>query len=91
MSRVPVTLDVDRYICSELEDLRKMYETRDFAHMLASIERIQRHANAMEEALHSNKYKEFYHALTYRYENLESLEDLKKLIKDQEDVIKERK
>ena len=61
MSKVPITIDVDRYVCSELQDLRKMYEHRDFSGMMASTERIQRHVTAMEEGLNSNKYSDFYH------------------------------
>jgi predicted DNA binding CopG/RHH family protein len=51
MSRVPFTIDVDRYICSELENMRNMYKNRDFSGMMANIERIQQHGTAMEEAL----------------------------------------
>ena len=60
MSKVPMTIDVDRYVCSELEEMRKMYKNRDFSGMMAAMERVQAHAQAMEDALYSNKYKEFF-------------------------------
>ena len=52
MSKVPYTIDVNRYICTELEYLRKMLVTHDFSMMPAVIERIQFHASSMEEALY---------------------------------------
>lgn len=52
MSKVPYTINVDRYICTELEYLRKMLVTHDFSMLPAAIERIQFHASAMEEALY---------------------------------------
>jgi len=52
MSKVPYTIDVNRYICTELEYLRKMLVTHDFSMMPAAIERIQFHASSMEEALY---------------------------------------
>ena len=51
MSKVPYTF-IDQYICTELENVRKMNENRDYSGLAASIERIQMHANAMESALH---------------------------------------
>jgi len=42
----------DDYICTELETLRKMHETRDYSGLAAVIERIQIHANAMESGLY---------------------------------------
>lgn len=55
MSKVPLTLDVDRYICTELEDMRNMVKHLDFSSLPASIERVQRHATAMEDGLFSQK------------------------------------
>jgi hypothetical protein len=52
MSKVPYTINVDRYICTELEYLRKMLVTHDFSMLPAAIERIQFHASSMEEALY---------------------------------------
>ena len=52
MSRVPYTINVNRYVCSELDHIRKMLETHDFSMLKASVERIQFHASAMEEALY---------------------------------------
>lgn len=52
MTRVPYTVNVDEYVCTELERLRKAYETRDFSSVLATVERIQVHVSAMENALH---------------------------------------
>jgi hypothetical protein len=52
MSKVPYTINVDRYICTELDVIRKMLETHDFSMLKATVERIQFHASAMEEALY---------------------------------------
>ena len=52
MSKVPYTIDVNRYICTELEYIRKMLETHDFSMLKATVERIQFHASSMEEALY---------------------------------------
>lgn len=52
MSKVPYTINVDRYICAELDTIRKMLETHDFSALSATVERIQYHASAMEEALY---------------------------------------
>lgn len=52
MTKVPYEVDVDRYVCTELELIRKAYETRDFAAILSIVERIQYHVSAMEDGLH---------------------------------------
>lgn len=52
MSKVPYTINVDRYICTELESIRKMLNTHDFSALAATVERIQYHASAMEDALY---------------------------------------
>lgn len=54
MSKVPYTVNVDEYICAALDYLRKMHETRDYSGLMATVERIQYHANAMESALDRN-------------------------------------
>lgn len=54
MSRVPYTVNVDEYICSALEQIRKMNVTHDYSSLLAVVERIQNHANAMEDAIYSS-------------------------------------
>lgn len=63
MSKVPYTINVDRYICTELETIRKMLETHDFSTLKATVERIQFHASAMEEALYR------YEGIKYRLKN----------------------
>ena len=52
MSKVPYTINIDRYICTELECVRKMNENRDYSMLAATIERIQYHASSMEDALY---------------------------------------
>jgi ribosomal 50S subunit-associated protein YjgA (DUF615 family) len=69
MSKVPYTINVDRYICTELEYIRKMLETHDFSTLKATVERIQFHASSMEEAL-------------YRYEGIRY--NLKDKVNDEE-------
>jgi hypothetical protein len=51
MSRVPYTINVDQYVCVELERIRTMLKTLDFSGLAASVERVQLHATAMEDAL----------------------------------------
>lgn len=55
MSKISYVVDVDRFVCSELEEIRKMYETRDFSGLLATVERIQHHVNNMEEGLYARR------------------------------------
>ena len=55
MSKVPYTVNVDRYICTELEDIRKMTKTLDFSSLLATVERIQHHSSAMEDSLYEQR------------------------------------
>ena len=63
MSKVPYTINVDRYICTELETIRKMLETHDFSMLKATVERIQYHASSMEEALYR------YEGIKYKLKN----------------------
>ncbi len=51
MSRIKYTVDVNEYICSALEQIRKMHETRDYSSLLAVTERIQHHADMMEKSI----------------------------------------
>lgn len=55
MSRVPYTVNVDEYICSELDRIRTMTKTLDFSLLPAIIERVQFHANSMENALYDGR------------------------------------
>ena len=58
MSKVPYTINVDEYICSALDQMRKMNDNRDYSGLAAAIERIQHHANQMENALYA--YEDLY-------------------------------
>lgn len=53
MSKVPYTVNVEEYVCSVLEEMRKMCKTLDFTALPARIENIQHHASKMEEAIHA--------------------------------------
>lgn len=53
MSRVPYTINVEEYVCTALEQIRGMVKSLDFSGLSAAIERIQFHANQMENALYS--------------------------------------
>lgn len=64
MSKVPYTINVNEYICSELETIRKMIKTHDFSMLPAVAERIQFHATAMESALYR------YDGIRYTIKNL---------------------
>lgn len=51
MSRVPYLVNIDAFICGELDEIRKMYKTLDFSSLPAIVERIQHHSNAMEQVI----------------------------------------
>lgn len=53
MSRVPYTIHVDEFVCTELERMRTMCKTLDFSGLPASIERVQYHATSMENGLYA--------------------------------------
>jgi len=55
MSRVPFTVNVEEYVCTELSRMRTMRDTHDYSGLLASIERVQQHVNRMETALYANE------------------------------------
>jgi hypothetical protein len=52
MSKIPYTIAVDRFVCSELELIRTMIKTYDFSSLAAVVERIQYHVSSMEDALY---------------------------------------
>lgn len=56
MSTVSITITLDRYICTELNEVRTMIKNLDFSTLPAIVERIQKHANAMEDALRNYNY-----------------------------------
>ena len=72
MSKVPYTINVDEYICTELDRLRKMKETLDFSMLPAIIERIQHHASSMESALYLYEDIKYCQVLT-QFENIEQI------------------
>lgn len=45
MSTVSITITLDRYICTELGEVRTMIKNLDFSTLPAIVERIQKHAN----------------------------------------------
>jgi len=53
MSKIPYTVNVNEYVCDNLEQIRTMLKTYDFSSLGAVVERIQYHANKMESALYS--------------------------------------
>lgn len=55
MSDIVFTMSVNNTLCSELEAIRKMNEVRDYSGLLACVERIQQHGNAMERGLFRNR------------------------------------
>lgn len=52
MAKVPYEINVERYVCTELDYIRKMCKNLDFSFLPATVERIQYHASAMESALY---------------------------------------
>lgn len=69
MSKVPYTIDLDRYVCTELEEIRKMNQNRDYSGLAAAVERIQHHGSAMEEALY--RYEGIKYRLAKEVDNKE--------------------
>lgn len=51
MTKVSITIELGKTLCSELADIRDMIKTLDFSSLSASVERIQKHGDAMEDAL----------------------------------------
>jgi len=81
MSKVPYTINVDRFICTELEEIRKMITTHDFSALAATVERIQHHGSAMEEALY--RYQGVKYGLVQAVKDKEvSDEAFRKKVKD---------
>ena len=81
MSRVPVTVNIDEFICTDLEYIRKMHKTRDYSQLMAVVERIQMHANAMESAIHN--YSGIKYRLAEKVNNSEvSDEEFRKISKE---------
>jgi hypothetical protein len=90
MSKVPYTINVNEYICSELETIRKMINTHDFSMLPAIVERIQFHASSMEQALYR------YDGIRYTIRNLlkedsdltdaEFRKKVKNIMKDVKDI-----
>lgn len=76
MSKVPYTINVEEYICSEIELIRKMTKTLDFSMLQATLERIQYHANHMEAALF--RYNDLKYTVTKIDEKDLSDEDFRK-------------
>lgn len=72
MSKVPFTINVDQYVCTELERMRVMIKTLDFSGLAASIERVQLHVTAMEDALY--KYSDVKHSITKKVKDTEVLD-----------------
>jgi len=87
MSKVPYTIDVNRYICTELESIRTMLKTFDFSPLPAIIERIQHHASSMEDALYNGKDKVY--TAVRDLKKIEEKQKDKKLKKDLNKIIKE--
>lgn len=88
MSKIPYTVNVEEYVCTELERIRKMNESRDYSSLLACIERIQFHVSQMEYALHSYElFKTVFKGKDWRGEmtDKELLKELKTLIKEVQD------
>ena len=55
MSKTPYTINLDDYVCSELERIRKSIKTLDFSGLEATVERLQYHGEKMEEALYKQR------------------------------------
>lgn len=70
-----------RYVCEVLEEMRKCFETRNFAYILGLIEEVQTLVNRMEAKL------EDYKSITDAEERKESLKkelkELRKKIKEE--------
>lgn len=65
---------LNRYICDAIEDLRKMWETRNFSGFLGSVEEIQTLASRMEAKLSDCKEVKNLHDA---YDNLKTEYDLR--------------
>lgn len=81
MSKIPYTVNVNEYICDNLEQIRKMLVTHDFSNLPAVVERIQYHASKMESALYS--YEDLKYKVIRRVNDKELTdEEFRKLVKE---------
>lgn len=82
MSSVPYVVNVNVYICSELEEIRAMLKTRDFSALAATVERIQHHASRMESALgeYSSRKWEIEKCLQGESSDREKIRKIEKII-----------
>lgn len=87
MSKIPYTINVEEYICSELENIRKMIKTLDFSMLEATIERIQYHASAMEAALY--RYSDLKYAVKKVDEKDFSDEDFRREVRKAVEELKD--
>lgn len=59
MSKIPYIVNVEEYVCSVLEEMRRMNKHRDYSGLAAAIERIQHHVNRMEGGLDTYRTKTY--------------------------------
>lgn len=89
MSRIPVTIKIDEFICTDLAYIRKMHKTRDYSQLMAVVERMQMHANAMEAAIQN--YSDIKYTLAGKVNDSKvSDEEFRKLSKKALKIISER-
>ena len=69
MSKTPYTINLDDYVYSELERIRKSIKTLDFSGLEATVERLQYHGEKMEAALYEQQgtIRRIYDAIRLRY------------------------
>lgn len=80
MAKVPYEINVERYVCTELDYIRKMCKNLDFSLLPATVERIQYHASAMESALY--RYDGIKYELNEKVDNKDvSDEEFRKIAK----------
>ena len=74
-----------RYICDVIEEMRKCYETRNFAYINGLIEECQTLANRMESKLSENSSVETLH------EQIKDLKKVKAKLETEIEVLKDEK
>ena len=78
---------MNRYVCDALEEMRKLYETRNFCGLNGLIEEVQSHVNRMETVI--SERKDYFY---WKKKVKAAKKKLKKLNKQlpEEDTVSER-
>lgn len=76
----------NRYVCTVLEEMRKLDSTKNYSSLLSLIEEVQFHVNRMEASLYDKEEIE-----SYTETNKRLREELSELKKENKELTKEKR